>query len=281
MLAGTIGERNFWHYGELEASFFYINNVLEDSGYEVSVQEYTIEGKTFKNIVAEISGASISEEIVIVGAHYDSAFGTPGANDNASGVAALLDIARFLAKEKPSRTVRFVFFANEEPPFFHTSTMGSRIYAARSRERGERIVAMLSLETIGYYSDELNSQHYPFPFGLLYPDTGNFIGFVGNTSSRRLLRQAIGSFRSQTAFPSEGIAAPGWIPGIDWSDQWSFWEEGYPAIMITDTAPFRFEYYHTPEDTPDKIDFDKLSRIVSGLLRVVVEIAGGLSPQAP
>ncbi len=132
---------------------------------------------------------------------------------------------------------------------------------------------MLSLETIGYYSDESDSQHYPFPFSLIYPNTGNFIGFIGNISSRQLVRKSIRSFRSHTPFPSEGVAAPGWITGIDWSDHWSFWEEGYPAIMVTDTALFRYEHYHTMKDTPDRVNYDRTARVVMGLTRVITELA--------
>ena len=274
LLAEKIGERNIWHYNELNASADYIENTLAELGYDVSKQEYKIENKALKNIEAELVGSSKPEEIIIVGAHYDSVIGSPGANDNASGVAAVLEIARLLSKEKLPRTLRMVAFVNEEPPFFQTEKMGSRIYAARSRKRGEKVVAMFSLETIGYYSDEPGSQHYPFPFGSFYPDTGNFIGFVGNISSRKLVRKALSSFRKNTPFPSEGLAAPGWFIGIGWSDHWSFWKEGYPAVMITDTALFRYEQYHTMEDTPDKIDYDRTARVVEGISRVVSELAG-------
>jgi Zn-dependent M28 family amino/carboxypeptidase len=215
----------------------------------------------------------LPEEIVVVGAHYDSVLSCPGANDNASGVAAVLEIARLLAEEKLSRTVRLVAFVNEEPPFFRSDYMGSRVYATRSRQRGDQIVAMFAIETIGYYSDQAGSQCYPFPLGFFYPHTGNFIAFVGNLSSRNLVQQAIASFRKHTAFPSEGAAVPVWIPGIDWSDHWSFWKEKYPALMITDTALFRYKYYHKPEDTPDKIDYDRMARVVAGIARVVAEIA--------
>jgi len=273
MLAGSIGERNIWHYSELEESANYIEKALKDFGYEIETQEFTVYGKTVKNLEAERIGVSMPEEIVIVGAHYDSFIGSPGANDNVSGVAALLEIARLLAGEKLPRTVRFVAFVNEEPPFFQTDNMGSRVYASRSRRRGEQIIAMLSLETMGYYSDAAGSQHYPFPFSLFYPNTANFIGFVGNISSRSLVQRAIAIFRSHTAFPSEGASLPGWIPGIDWSDHWAFWKEGYPAFMVTDTALFRYEYYHTEEDTPDKVDCSRMARVVTGIARVVAELA--------
>ena len=274
MLAGEIGERNMRHPQGLEASLDYIEKILRDLGYQVEMQEYKVEDKPVANLEAERIGTSLAGEIVVVGAHYDSVFGTPGANDNASGVAGLLEIARLLATEELSRTVRFVAFVNEEPPFFLTGDMGSRVYASRSRRRGEDIVAMLSIETIGYYSEVSGSQHYPFPFSYFYPTTANFIGFVGNFSSRRLVRRAIGTFREHTRFPSEGLAAPEWVTGVGWSDHWSFWQEGYPAIMVTDTALFRYDHYHTPQDTPEKLDYARTARVVSGLTRVVADLAG-------
>lgn len=273
MLAEQIGERNIWHYNELNDSAGYIETTLAELGYDVAKQEYKVENKILKNIEAELVGTSKPEEIIIVGAHYDSVIGSPGANDNASGVAAVLEIARLLSKEKLPRTLRMVAFVNEEPPFFQTKNMGSRIYAARSRQRGEKIIAMFSLETIGYYSNEPGSQHYPFPLGSFYPDTGNFIGFVGNVSSRKLVHHSLASFRRHTSFPSEGLAAPGWFIGIGWSDHWSFWKEGYPAVMITDTALFRYKQYHTMEDTPDKIDYDRMARVVEGITRVLCDLA--------
>lgn len=274
ILAEKIGERNIRRYKELEASADYIGKSFKDLGYKVGLQTFKVGGATVKNIEVEFMGSSRSGEIVIVGAHYDSVTGSPGANDNASGVAAILEIARLIASEDLLRTVRLVAFANEEPPYFKTSHMGSRVYASRSRKRGEQIVAMISIETIGYYSEDVGSQRYPFPFNLFYPDTGNFIGLVSNISSRHLVRRAIATFREHSPFPSEGVAAPGWITGIGWSDHWSFWKEGYPAMMITDTAPFRYKHYHTPEDTADKIDYARLARVVAGIARIITEFAG-------
>lgn len=273
MLAEEVGERNLARYDSLEASSRYLEQAFGEIGYAVAVQEFIVDGRRVKNLEVELQGESRPEEIVIVGAHYDSVFGCPGANDNATGTAALLEIARVMAGRKLARTVRFVAFVNEESPFFQTQDMGSRVYARRARQRGEKIVAMLSLETIGYYSEAKGSQRYPFPFSLLYPSTGNFIGFVGNLSSRKLVRQVIGSFREHAKFPSEGVAAPGWMTGIGWSDHWAFWQEGYPAVMVTDTAPFRYPHYHAPSDTPDEIDYDRLARVVAGLGAVVNDLA--------
>jgi Zn-dependent M28 family amino/carboxypeptidase len=273
VLAGEIGERNLWRHEALEASAGYIEQAFRAAGYEVASQHYVVHGKAVRNLEAVLPGASHAAEIVVIGAHYDSVADSPGANDNASGVAALLEIARLLARQQPARSVRFVAFVNEEPPFFYTEGMGSRVYAHRARERGEKIVAMLALETIGYYADARGSQHYPFPFSPFYPDTGNFVAFVGNLASRELVQACLASFRSQAAFPAEGIAAPGWMGGIHWSDHWSFWREGYPAIMVTDTALYRYAHYHAQTDTPDKIDYERLARVVAGLAEVTRDLA--------
>lgn len=278
-LAGTIGERNVFQYPALLAAADFIQASLEQAGYTVQKQGYEVAGKTCHNIEVELRGTDRAGEIVIVGAHYDSVIGSPGANDNATGVAAALALARTFAGKSPVRTVRFVWFVNEEPPFFQTHDMGSLIYAKRCRARNERVVAMLSLETIGYYTDTQGSQHYPFPFGLFYPSTGNFIGLISNVASRRLLWQVAGSFRRHSGYPSEAAAVPGFIPGVGWSDHWSFWREGYPGVMVTDTAPFRYPYYHTAQDTPDKVNYDRMAQVVLGLERVVADLAR-LSDQA-
>jgi Zn-dependent M28 family amino/carboxypeptidase len=274
VLSDTIGERNIRSFKQLKASKDYISAALGQSGYTVSYQEYVVEGKTVENIEGELSGTSSPDEIVVIGAHYDSVPLCPGANDNASGVAALLETARILAGGKFAKTLRFVAFVNEEPPYFQTKNMGSRIYAARARQRGEKITAMASLETIGFYSDEKGSQNYPPPFNFYYPDTGNFIGFVSDPGSRELMFDMINTFRKNTGLPSEGIAAPRWIPGIGWSDHWAFWKEGYKAVMLTDTAPFRYAYYHTPQDTWEKLDYDRMARVVSGVVKVISDLSG-------
>jgi hypothetical protein len=272
-LAGEIGERNLWRYPALRAAAAYIEGTLAASGYAPDSQAFESGGTLVRNLAVEIPGATRPEEVVVVGAHYDSVLGSPGANDNASGVAALLEIARLLRNRPLGRTVRLVAFVNEEPPFYHSREMGSMRYAERARARGERVTAMLSLETIGYYTDAPGSQHYPWPLGLFYPDTGDFIGFVGNLGSRALVRRALASFRRHASFPSEGVAAPGWLVGVGWSDHWSFWQAGYPAIMVTDTALFRYDDYHSPRDTPERLDYDRTARVVTGLARVVEDLA--------
>ncbi len=274
MLAEQIGERNVWCAEALVAAASYIRITLEKQGYQVRIQSFESKGQTVQNIEVELPGATAPQEIVVIGAHYDSVPDGPGANDNASGIAALLEIANLLAGKTHARTLRLVAFVNEEQPFTSGEQMGSRVYAERSRQRNEQIKAMISLETIGFYTDQAASQHYPFPFSYIYPDTGNFIGFVGNLSSWNLVRQSLGAFRASTAFPSEGVAAPDWIRGVGWSDHASFWQAGYPAIMITDTAFFRYQHYHKETDTPDKLDYKSLARVTRGLVDVAVELAG-------
>ena len=275
-LAGDIGERNMWHYPQLNAAADFIENSFSRAGLRPRRDTYEIRGQACHNIETEISGAS--PEIILIGAHYDSVFGSPGANDNGSGVAAMLALARRFANRQPERrltqtpykTLRFVAFVNEEPPYFLSGEMGSLVYARRCKERGEKISAMISLETIGYFSDAPNSQIYPSrALGAFYPKIGNFIGFVSNVHSRTLLRRAIALFREHAKIPSEGAALPWFIPGVSWSDQWSFWKNGYPGIMVTDTAPFRYPYYHSADDTPDKLDYDRFALVVSGMEKVI------------
>jgi hypothetical protein len=290
-LAGEIGERNMRHYAQLNAAADFIEDSFSRAGLRTRRDSYDIRGQACHNIEAEIPGSlqgaasteataakaavSSAPPIMVIGAHYDSVFGSPGANDNGTGVAATLALARRFASAKPKHTLRFVAFVNEEPPYFLSGEMGSQVYARRCKERGDKISAMISLETIGYFSDAPNSQTYPSPgLGLFYPKVGNFIGFVSNVHSGRLLRRVIALFRKHAKIPSEGASLPAFIPGVSWSDQWSFWQHGYLAIMVTDTAPFRYPYYHSSDDTPDKLDYDRFTLVVSGIEKVIEELSG-------
>jgi Zn-dependent M28 family amino/carboxypeptidase len=275
-LAGRIGERNSVHSGALDEAAGYVERELEVLGYTVTSQRWTsAEGQAFRNLEVTITGRGKPAELVVVGAHYDSNRGTPGADDNASGVAAVIELARLLRSDSLPRTIHLVAFANEELPFFGTADQGARRYVAALKQRGDDIRSMLSIETIGYYATGPKTQMYPKPLNLFYPDTGNFIGFVGNLSSRPLVHEAITAFRRHTSFPSHGAAAPASIPGIGWSDHEAFWAAGFPAVMITDTAPFRNPYYHTRGDTPDRIDYERMTRVVDGLAAVVRQLASG------
>ncbi len=265
------------HYLEkkgLAAARDYIAAQFEASGYAVGFQSYEFDGDDYANIEVTRAGNRLADEIIVVGAHYDAVVGAPGANDNGSGVAALLELARRFSEVDLSRTLRFVAFVNEEPPHFLSGTMGSEVYARRAARQGENIVAMFALETIGYYRDDPGSQHYPPPLNLFYPKQGNFLAFVGNLGSRALVTRALRAFRQHARFPSEGIAAPAFIPGVDWSDHRSFWKEGYPAVMITDTAPYRYPWYHSAQDTPDKVDYERMVYVVDGLAKMLEALVG-------
>lgn len=272
-LASETGERNIWHPAQLAQAAAYIKNTWTRQGYAVEEQEYTVEGQAVQNLGIELAGSRQPEKIIIIGAHYDSVLGSPGANDNGSGVAALLELSRRFSRSIPGITVRFVAFVNEEPPFFLSRRMGSRVYAARARQDKEQIIAMLSLETIGYYSDTPGSQNYPFPLSFFYPDKANFLAFVSNFRSRALLHRAADTFSRHSSFPAQRVAAPFWMTGIGWSDHWSFWREGYPAIMVTDTAFFRYRHYHTATDTPDKLVYGPMALAVDGLYRMIADLA--------
>jgi hypothetical protein len=268
----AMDERNVFRPRRLEAAAARIEAELRAAGYAPGRQAYETNGTPVRNIEGEVAGG---REIVIVGAHYDSVLECPGANDNGSGVAATLALARRFHGRAPKRTLRFLFFVNEEPPWFQTEDMGSLRYARRCRERGEDVVAMVSLETIGFYTDEPGSQRYPaLVFRLLYGDRGDYVAFIGNVASRHLVREALGVFREHARIPSEGIALFEIVPGVGWSDHWAFWQCGYRAIMVTDTARFRDPHYHRETDTPERISYDALARVVEGLVPVVERLAG-------
>ena len=273
-LARTIGERNLWKHAALEDAAAYISRVLQAHGYRVSRQSYDVHRIRVSNVEAVAHAAPDAAEAVVVGAHYDTVPGCPGANDNATGVAAMLELARRLAGRSSRRALRFVAFVNEEPPFFQTGSMGSVVYANAARARGDRIAAMIALETMGYYSDEPGSQQYPGSMRLLFPDRGDFIGFVANVGSAGLLLRARRAFRARTAFPLQSAALPAAVPGVGWSDHWAFWQAGYRAMMVTDTAPYRYPWYHTAEDTPDKLSIERMTHVVDGLEHVVSVLGG-------
>jgi hypothetical protein len=277
-LAGHIGDRNVFAPDRYAAAELFIGQTLSRLGYKVRRQPYEVMTVTCANLDVEIPGAEHPDQIIVVGAHYDSIKGCPAANDNGSGVAATLALARAFAASRPARTLRFVFFANEEPPFFWTQDMGSLVYARACKARAEKIVAMLTPETIGCYSDQPGSQRYPIPVDRWYGTTGNFIAFIGMHESARLIRRCVGSFRSHAAFPSLGAGLPSIVPMVGASDHWSFWLQGYPSLMVTDTAPFRYPHYHKRTDTPDKIEYERLARVVEGLRGVVEDLAAGGVP---
>jgi hypothetical protein len=245
---------------DLETSARYIEAQLGS----FTTQEFPCRGRSVRNIQ---SGAGP----IVVGAHYDSVPGSPGADDNASAVAVLIELQKMLAPER--LPIAFVAFVNEELPYSFTLECGSFQWGRLAKERGEPVRAMFSLEMLGYFSDAPGSQRYPWPLSLVYPDRANFVAFVGDLGARALVREAIGLFRKSARFPSEGVAAPAALPGITASDHWSFRLHGFAAIMVTDTAYNRNPHYHRASDTPDTLDYDRMARVALGLAAMLRELA--------
>ncbi|MGE0630146.1 MAG: M28 family peptidase [Hyphomicrobiaceae bacterium] len=269
---------NTRHPAALEAAANYIEREVASFGYRVGRQEFNVDGINVRNIDATLEPAAGPPQAVgslVIGAHYDSFRDAPGATDNGSGVAALIELARKLAGLKPSQSrVRFVFFVNEEPPYFQTPNMGSWRYAEALSERQEKVRGLIALETLGTFSSEPGSQRYPLLLrALSFPDRADFVAFVGMLGSRTFLHDVLGSFRRHAKVPSIGGVGPWIIPGIGWSDHWSFAQFGFPALMLTDTALFRSPDYHRRSDTPDKVNYEMLARITGALAQVVVELA--------
>jgi len=267
-LARHIGDRSMFKYRRLNEAAGYIAREFSSLGYKVKFGKYRVGTKTFRNIIAVKEGEFKPQEVVIVGAHYDTCY-NPGADDNASGVAGLLALAEALSDRDTARTVKFIAFVNEEPPFFKTDTMGSRVYTRSAKEKGEDIKAAFILEMIGYYSSREHSQRYPPLLGIFYPNKGDFIAVVGNIFSRGLVKRTVSLFKEETSFPIEALVAPAALPGVDFSDHWSFWQEGYPAVMITDTAFYRNPHYHHGSDTPEKLDYEAMAQVIKGLKAVL------------
>ena len=265
MLADEIGERNVFRPDALHDAERYITQTWQTMGYKVQSQVYELNEVRSANLEVTVQGSDKANEIILIGAHYDSVRGSPGANDNGSGVAALLELSRLFVSSKPQRTIRFVAFVNEEPPFYYSSDMGSMHYAKAARQRDDDIRLMLSLETMGYYRDEAKSQDYPPLFRYFYPDKGNFIAFVSNFGSRSKLKKLTKAFEGCSNFPAEHVSTFSWIPGVNWSDHLSFWRTNYDALMVTDTAFYRYPYYHSYEDTADKLDYERLAKVTKGL----------------
>jgi len=269
-LSVVIGSRSIREYGKIRQAEQYIRTYLDEQEIPFELQGYDHEGSRFNNIVVTLEGGSRGDETIVIGAHYDTTFGTPGADDNASAVAVLLELCRALKDYRPDRTLRLIFFVLEEAPAFMTPAMGSYVYAMQARNRGENVVGMISLEMVGYFSDAEGSQAYPVPgMHWFFPDRGNFIGVVGNVPSRELTLAVAESIKAGSRLPVEHLVALPFIPGIGLSDHGSFWKMGFPAVMVTDTAFYRNPNYHGAKDTIGTLRFDKMSELVRGMVHVV------------
>jgi Zn-dependent M28 family amino/carboxypeptidase len=270
-LSEDIGQRSYADIKELNTVADYIEEKMHFYGYAVKRQPFTYRDGTYYNIIAEVKGTGDSKDgILVIGAHYDTVIGTPGADDNASGVAGLLELARLISLNPLKMTVRLVAFSLEEPPVFMTSRMGSHVYAKSLKEEETKVYGMISLEMLGYYCEQKGCQYFPLPiFKWFYPDTGNFIAFVGNISSMSFTKKIKDSFKAMSSIPAESLNSPSIIPGVNFSDHCSFWKFGYPAVMVTDTAFYRNPNYHGLGDTHETIDYNKLTELVIGLYRAI------------
>lgn len=258
---------NLVHAEDLENAALYIEKTLSEFGHHVRWQVFEVNGQSVRNIEVVLEPEAAGGPTLIVGAHYDSADDSPGANDNGTGVAALLEIARALQRSAPAlkRRLRLVFFVNEEQPYGKTENMGALRHARALIAERETCMGMIALETLGYFSNVPKSQRLPFPFNWIYPNRGNFVAFIGLPGAHRFLKRAVTAFRAAKRFPATGTIVPSRFEGADLSDHWAYKQVGIPALMITDTAPYRNPFYHQPFDTPDTVDYASLARIVEAL----------------
>ncbi|PQO45686.1 M28 family metallopeptidase [Blastopirellula marina] len=268
-LAGLIGPRTLERPTSIQAAIAYIQSQFQESGYSIREETYDAIGKTATNLIVEVPGTRRPEEIVLLGAHYDTVPETPGADDNASAVAVLLETARLLKDHVGKRTLRFVAFACEEPPYYLIDLMGSQHHAREAKQRGEKIVGMLCLEMVGYFRDEVGSQMIPetIPRWLRwpFPKRGNFLTAVGNLRSWQLVYHFRRGFKRGSKMPLFSIALPEIIREIRMSDNSSFWDQGYPALMLTDTSFLRNPHYHEPTDTPDTLNYGTMAQVTLGV----------------
>ncbi len=277
MLSETFHPRDYLHPENLDRAADYIAGQLTQAGGRVESQPFRVGGRDYRNVIARF-GPEAGERLVI-GAHYDAVQGTPGADDNASGVAGLLELALLLGRQPPPLRVDLVAYTLEEPPHFHTDRMGSAVHARSLKEAGVKVRAMLSLEMLGAYSDAPDSQDYPMAaLRLRYPDTGHFIGVVGIPGDDGLTDTVASAMRAGSPLPVESLKAPKSLTGVDFSDHASFWDQGYRAVMVTDTAFMRNPRYHTREDTWDTLDYARMAQAVQGVYSAVRTLAESPPP---
>lgn len=272
MLSETFTPRDYLNTENLDRAAQYIQQEFVQAQGRVSEQPYKANGRSYRNVLAQF-GPTTGERIVI-GAHYDVCQPYPGADDNASGVAGLLELAYLLGKTELAAPVELVAYTLEEPPFFRSEAMGSAVHANALKQQNVAVRAMLSLEMIGYFSDAPGSQQFPNPIlKLFHPSQGNFIAVVGNFGQLGLVRKVKRTMRAAALLPVHSINAPGWLPGIDFSDHLNYWRAGYPAVMITDTSFYRNPNYHTAQDTAEKLDYNRMAKVVQAVFAVVRDLS--------
>jgi hypothetical protein len=276
-LSTDFADRTFDNETRLEGAAVYLESQLAALGFKVESQRFTAEGRPYRNLVVKLGPDT--PEVMVVGAHYDVAGEQPGADDNASGVAGLLELARLLKGQPFRQRVELVVYTNEEPPFFRTPFMGSAVHARSLVESGKRASLMLSLECIGYFSDAPGSQDHPVRLlNAIYPTTGNFISLVGFYQDGDIARQVKAAMKSASDLPVYSINAPGFVVGIDFSDHLNYWNEGFVGMMVTDTAFYRNKAYHTPQDSADRLDYRRMAQVVEGVRAVVMQHAAPAMP---
>jgi Zn-dependent M28 family amino/carboxypeptidase len=264
--------RDYSNVANLNQTADYIRNQLVSATSDVSFQDYVVDAKTYRNVVAKFGPET--DDIIVIGAHYDVFGKLPGADDNASGIAGLIELAHLLRDAKLDKRVELVAYTLEEPPYFRTNNMGSAVHARALKAANKRVPLMLSLECIGYFSDEPNSQDLPSPImKLMYPTTGNFIALVGHYRDGALSKRVKGVMAGATTLPVYSINAPTIVTGIDFSDHLNYWNEGFVGMMITDTAFMRNKNYHTNSDTPEKLDYRRMAQVVQAVAKVVTNEA--------
>jgi len=270
-LSARFVPRDFDHPANLDRAADYVAAELRSAGAAVVDQPYTVESRTYRNVLARLGPET--EERIVVGAHYDAAGDQPGADDNASGVAGLLELARLLSSSVPPLRIELAAYTLEEPPNFAEETMGSAIHAALLAQQKVPVRLMISLEMIGAFSDAEGSQSYPLFLGLFYPSTANFVAVVGRWGQGPTIDEVARGLRAASDLPVETLSAPEFVAGVDFSDHRSFWAHSYPAVMVTDTAFLRNPRYHTPEDRPETLDYARMAEVVKGVHCAVQSVA--------
>ncbi len=270
-LAGEIGERHVGRHPALQQAANYISRQWQAMGYEVERQPFKVRGKVCENLQATRRGSKAPDTMMLMCAHYDSAKDCPGANDNASGIAAMLEVSRYFSRIDPDCTVRFVALTNEKPPYHGTEKSGSWIYAHQAAQRHDNIRSIIVLESLGYYNDTYGSQLYPALMGMFYPKQANFVAVTSNLASLRTMHRFARHFKKHCSLACEPMIAPNFLPWVKWSDNSPFWLNGYHAFMMSDTSLYRYPFYDSPRDTPEKIDYQCLTFITIGLAGALEE----------